>query len=74
MTLHALKANTEQEICEQLEKAKEKAGECDSVLILMEKRRGGLMYLANNSVTISTMIWMVDRFKYFVHSTLASDD
>ena len=42
-----------------LEEAKERAGECDSVVVLMQKKQGGIMWFAPNSMRFESLIFLL---------------
>lgn len=67
----AIREDITVDIQNQLAEAMLHANECDSVLILMEKRNGGMLYYANSNCTMMAMNWLLDRMKHVLHTILA---
>lgn len=42
-----------------LERAREKMGECDSVVILMQKKKGGILWFAPDSMRLESLIFLL---------------
>lgn len=62
------------DIQNQLSEAMRHASECDSVVVLMEKRNGEMLYYANGNCTMMAMNWLLDRMKHVLHSILARSE
>ena len=71
VNLKPLRASTTEEICAELQKANARAAECDSIIIVMEKRSGGVIWLANDSTTLKNINWLLDSCKNHLFNELA---
>jgi len=65
--------DTATDIRGELTRALERSDECDSVLILMEKRSGGILWFANDTSTLAKMNWLVSSMNYHIHAELAGN-
>jgi hypothetical protein len=66
-----MRTDTTDAIRGELAKAGEKVEECDTILIIMERRTGGLLYFANDSATLAGMNWLCDSMKHQLHKMAA---
>jgi hypothetical protein len=55
------------EIDEVLKQAKEKSAECDSIVVLMQRENGGVVYVANDSMRLETLSFVASSFLYDLH-------
>lgn len=60
-----------EEIRQALKMAETQADECDSVIIVMEKRTGGVNWHSSDSMTLATMNWLLDSMKFHIHTVLS---
>lgn len=56
-----------------LDDAAEHLGECDCILVLMQKKDNGLLYFAPDNTTLATIGWMADSFIHHLHSLKPED-
>ena len=49
-----------------LDKAASQVGECDSVLVLMQKKSGGLIWEAPPEMDFATLVWVAMGFVHWV--------
>jgi hypothetical protein len=56
-----------------LDEAQKRLGECDCVLVLMQKRDNGLLYFAPGGTPIATVGWLAQSFIHYLH-TLKRED
>ena len=56
-----------------LDDAQKRLGECDCVLVLMQKRDNGLLYFAPGGTSVATIGWMANSFIHYLH-TLKPED
>ena len=55
------------EIEDAFKRAKEKSAECDSILILMQRKEGGLLYEALPSMRLETLSYLATSFLHGFH-------
>jgi hypothetical protein len=72
VNLKPLRASTTEEIRAELEKATANSEQCDSVVIVMEKRGGGMLWYANDSGSLARINWLLDALKFHL-LTLTTD-
>ena len=56
-----------EEIDEVLRLARDKSSDCDSILVIMQRKRGGLLWLSNDSTRLETMCFMASSFLHRLH-------
>ena len=74
MSLVELKRDDAGEIRAELDRAAAEADNCDSVLILMEEKGGGVRWFANSTVKLATMNWLLDSMKHHLFTDLAAKE
>jgi len=58
------------EICDALAKAKVKSEDCDCVLVILQRNKGGVVYMANESARIETLSFVATAFLHKFHEAI----
>jgi hypothetical protein len=71
MTLEVITTATD--LKSPLTRAMERIEECDSILILMQKKQGGMVWFAPDNGRIETASFMATSFLHWLHSRKESE-
>jgi hypothetical protein len=61
------------EMLDKLKEATELVEECDNILIIMQKKQGGMQWFAPDSARIETASFMALGFLHYLHSLKPED-
>lgn len=66
MELTTISGSRDETLKAVLDKAAERIGECDSVLVLMQKKGGGLIWEAPSELDLATILYMAQSFVHWM--------
>jgi hypothetical protein len=66
MELTTISGSRDETLKAVLDKAAERVGECDSVLVLMQKKTGGVIWEAHPELDYATMLWIAQGFVHWL--------
>jgi hypothetical protein len=56
-----------------LDRARDRVGECDKVVVLMEKKSGGIFWEAPPEMTLANIVWLAMALVHWVYAKSRGD-
>jgi hypothetical protein len=70
LSLIVLEGKKGEDLKQTIQAAMDQADECDGVLVLMQKRGGGLLWFAPDNMTVQTLAFYAQSFLFHIHAIM----